>query len=283
MSTSIQWLAYGSIWPVGARDFLVLTIEYTSHVNNSFMVVSTSIDHICGAEEKRVTSNNASRQGDSTSADSTQYTRSQMRLAGYIGILNPETGGTDLTLFLDVDLYSFVPSWAMHVLSQYGLTEMMKRIRSITSPAVPRSRTTSAVNIKASAAISDATDTKVLASTSQQNEASNETNSVVKGKQISQESQLLLRVYAGMEIDLAKQSVIENIPVFDWQVKAKKGDVEVSTSAVPGSPWIALRATTVIPSVKSIFLKDFLMDDSNLSSYDDMLDDIQVCILQYRV
>jgi len=47
--THVQWLAYGAIWPVGARDFLIVTTEepYDKTTNEGFIIVSTSIDDIC--------------------------------------------------------------------------------------------------------------------------------------------------------------------------------------------------------------------------------------------
>ena len=53
MVTYVQWLAYAPIWPVGARDFLVVTTEeYYDLINrNGFVIASTSIDDICEEEE----------------------------------------------------------------------------------------------------------------------------------------------------------------------------------------------------------------------------------------
>lgn len=117
----VQWLAYSSLWPVGARDFLLVTMEEDSY-EKGFMIVSTSIDHICQVEEEDEDGN------DLDDAEKFRYTRSCLRLAGYIGVPN-KTGGTDVSIFVDIDVNSFVPAWLLHVLAQYGLSEMMTRIR----------------------------------------------------------------------------------------------------------------------------------------------------------
>merc|ERR1719223_1064355 len=62
-----------------------------------------------------------------------KYTRSCLRLAGYVGAPNSR-GGTDLRIFVDVDMVSYIPSWLLQVLAQYGLTEMMSRIRVAVAP-----------------------------------------------------------------------------------------------------------------------------------------------------
>lgn len=125
--TYVQWLAYGAIWPVGARDFLVVTSEETyetSHGSEGFCIVSTSIDDIC--EEVEEDTN-----GDGTNNGS-NFTRSRLKLAGYVGVPN-KAGGTDLTMFVDVDVYAYTPAWLVQVLAQYGLSEMMSRIKRATS------------------------------------------------------------------------------------------------------------------------------------------------------
>jgi hypothetical protein len=259
--TSVQWLAYGAIWPIGSRDFLVVTTEEIvkasvgSPVGDGFMLVSKSIDDICedveydreeggwsGSEEWGSTdlktpsrlapftdvlslsgsdaesvdhsrmgthhrNSNVSHNSDTSddallimgstamdpgssaryksyhgpkdqhqrirldsqlsehldgliaqagsgthrrphhtgpSADvgpeddgdvpSLQYTRSNLRIAGYVGMPSTTThGATDVFLYVDVDVYDFVPAWLLKTLAQYGLTEIMSRIRSICS------------------------------------------------------------------------------------------------------------------------------------------------------
>ena len=115
----VQLLAYGPIWPVGSRDYLIVTSEvsYSTPRGEGFVIASTSIDEIC--EEENAYGHSASR-----------YTRSSMRLAGYVGVPN-ESGGTDLQMFVDMDVYSYVPGWLVHILAQYGLAEMMNRIRIV--------------------------------------------------------------------------------------------------------------------------------------------------------
>ena len=115
----VQLLAYGPIWPVGSRDYLIVTSEvgYPTPQGEGFVIASTSIDDICEEE-------------DAYSHSNSRYTRSSMRLAGYVGVPNG-SGGTDLQMFVDMDVYSYVPGWLVHILAQYGLAEMMNRIRIV--------------------------------------------------------------------------------------------------------------------------------------------------------
>ena len=115
--TFIQWLAYGAIYPLDAKDFLLITSaepiyqsdvtamnQYnSSDVNNSrtnediynkgFLLVSTSIDDICEINPKK------SNEIEPNSIQ--EYTRSCLKLAGYIGIINPD-GTTTLTFIIDL-------------------------------------------------------------------------------------------------------------------------------------------------------------------------------------
>jgi len=129
--TYVQWLAYASMWPVGARDFLVVTSEdYFDVVNNTgFVIASTSVDHICEEEELN---DDAGRPSVASKLTTDKYSRSCLRLAGYVGKMNAN-GGTDLKIFVDMELVSYIPAWLLQVLAQYGLSEMMKRIRTATS------------------------------------------------------------------------------------------------------------------------------------------------------
>jgi hypothetical protein len=131
--TYVQWLAYASIWPVGARDFLVVTSEdYFDVVNNTgFVIASTSVDHICEEEEVL---EDGGRPSVACKLTTDKYSRSCLRLAGYVGKMNAN-GGTDLKIFVDMELVSYIPAWLLQVLAQYGLSEMMKRIRIATSGA----------------------------------------------------------------------------------------------------------------------------------------------------
>lgn len=135
--TYVQWLAYAPIWPVGARDFLVVTSEeYFDVVNKEgFIIASTSVDDIC--EEEEIFENKREMEDGKCERKlhTDIYTRSCLRLAGYVGSPNGK-GGTDLRIFVDVDMVSYIPSWLLQVLAQYGLSEMMNRIRIATSPEV---------------------------------------------------------------------------------------------------------------------------------------------------
>ena len=122
----IQWLAYGTIWPIGARDFLLVTTEdvFDERTGDGFVIASTSIDHLCELEGEVV-------KGETNDTAEPSYTRSSLKLAGYVGVPNA-SGGTDVSMFVDVDVYSYIPAWLLQVLAQYGLSEMMSRIQRAT-------------------------------------------------------------------------------------------------------------------------------------------------------
>jgi hypothetical protein len=311
--TSVQWIAYGAMWPIGARDFLVLTSESTFNsekpfdddprtTHDSFILVSTSVDSIY---EDII----ESQSGNDGNDDDPMYTRSYLRLAGYIGTKNKLKGGTDLRLFINLDIATYIPAWVMQIMSQYGLSEMMNRIRTALSAEkiVEFRHMTQLGNSNASrlhargapsklntimAQIQDREEKllhiaktnplpKAKDTTSIAKPDSPETSAVVcvespvdkncdvyKGKKLATESVRLLKIYAGIISD----SDFE----FDWQVRSKKGSIEVSTSVLASSNWLALRATTIIEHADVVTLRNFLFDDSNLSSIDDMLDSVVV-------
>ncbi len=117
--THIQYLAYGAIWPIGARDFLLVTTEdvYDVKADTGFVIASTSIDEIIELE------------GVEEAGLSKMYTRSTLKLAGFVGVQNKQ-GGTDLTMFVDIGVAAYMPAWLLQVLAQYGLSEMMMKIKT---------------------------------------------------------------------------------------------------------------------------------------------------------
>jgi hypothetical protein len=328
--SSIQWIAYGAIWPVGATDFLVVTTECAfsadspSHAllnipldaHDSFIIASTSVDSVCEDEVER-----ANAGDENGSAEESKYSRSQLRLAGYTCTPNATKGGTDVRLFVDVVAATYVPAWLLQMLAQYGLSEMMNRIR-VAAPSLASSdvtgvapmfkptsskldnmlnliqsreqrmrmqfgddfasgkiasRSASPMGGDAPRASREDSQKSIDRATSDETYAarrgvSEELNAplsnIDKGKQLAVESQRLIQVYMGMKSDSAL--------VFDWQPKAKKGNIEVMSTAVPGSSWCAIRATTFIPHVTRERLRDFLLDDSNMSGYDDLSESIEV-------
>lgn len=332
--TTIQWIAYGSIWPVGATDFLVITTECAFNSSNpacknpheihdSFLIVSTSVDSILEDEEEKEEPQNQS-QSDTT--EHTKYNRSTLRLAGYSGTPNTSKGGTDLRLFVDVDATRYVPAWLLQILAQYGLSEMMNRIRiaaptlathsntinsdersPIFQPAsskldtiltqiqsreekmrhyvdpslieIPKHSSSSLErknSLSSSESSFDAMKPISLTShgssstVSSSTECHSHNKDVERGIQLGYESQHILKLYAGILTDEKYR--------FDWQIKTKKNNVEVSVSPINGSAWFALKATTTIPHITKEKLRDFLINDNNLSGYDDMMDKIEVSL-----
>jgi hypothetical protein len=135
---------------VGAFDFLVVTIDEPYHSakgEEGFVLVSTSVDSLCeqvggggsseGTRESYEDSDGGQSETESNMDDSSnqsylsrssKYSRSCLRMAGYVG--EPSTsGGTVLSLYIDVDVYAYIPGWLMQILAQHGLSEMLGRIR----------------------------------------------------------------------------------------------------------------------------------------------------------
>lgn len=127
-NTFVQWLGYRSIWPIGPRDFLLATrsdrlASLDTPNQDGFIQCSTSIDTLCEEVDE----------GEDGELQAQRFSRSSLRTAGYIGTRNAQ-GGTDLTVIVDVDVYSYIPVWLTHVLAQYGLTEILTRIQRATMP-----------------------------------------------------------------------------------------------------------------------------------------------------
>lgn len=123
--TFVQWMAYGSIYPISARDFLLVTSKeaYDAGDSTGFVLASTSIDEVCEITEIG--------KDDSVSHSSKhRYSRSQLRLAGYVGVQN-EDGSTTLTFLLDMPVEANTPAWLLQILAQYGLTDMLHKIRTV--------------------------------------------------------------------------------------------------------------------------------------------------------
>lgn len=368
--TYLQWLAYGAIWPVGARDFLLVTTEepYDKSTGEGFALVSTSIDHICELEED----------SDSKLNNDTHYSRSHLRLAGYIGTPNA-SGGTDVFLFVEVDVYSYIPAWLLQILAQYGLSEIMTRIRGATTtngrktagyelnkilhqiqsrevkmrqyvgntdsntstsdkvvPALGLAVATGSPpgkhvggnmpsylvsklgaaggdKVKSSTgsissnddemsttAVSGTTDevttdleVESLPSSTVMNTVSVATDAPLvpvadkehmvispwrsslpvltgpfysEGKTLANVAIQKIKVYLGLEPPPADEPL-----VLDWQLKATKKDINIWTCPVTGTPWQAIKGTTIIKADKVDILKLFV-DASRIGEYDDMFD-----------
>jgi len=172
LSTYVQHLQYGTIWPVGARDYLLVTSEEDFYSGGSssggysgssgseqaqkkpgasasasasasdadidrrgFIFASTSIDHLWSPESAATGSSTDDSSSSSSGMagmlaleDNADYSRSTLRLAGYVGEANA-AGGTDLTMYVDLGMAAYIPSWMLQMLANYGLSEMMRRIR----------------------------------------------------------------------------------------------------------------------------------------------------------
>ena len=128
--TFLQWMGYGlgRDWPLGLRDFLVVTSEECiNDFQDGFVIASTSVDQIC--EEIDDIDNSVEEIMGKDSCGRT-FQRASITISGFVG-LPDGNGGTNLTLFIDSDGYEHTPSWLLRLLAQYELCEMMNRIRAI--------------------------------------------------------------------------------------------------------------------------------------------------------
>jgi hypothetical protein len=317
--TYVQWLGYGAIWPVGARDFLIVTTEeaYNTEKDEGFIIVSTSVDDICEEVDEE--------ENDDKSAS--KFTRSSLRVAGYVGVLNAE-GGTDLRCFVDIDVYDFVPAWLLQVLCQYGLSEMMTRIRRNTSgepnPKEPfeltkminqiqeremkRNRINSDLDestyLPPSTLPSTPTKTshKVLENDSTNNKSiNNEENSTDNndGQYINLDNQVSVPIDdtatlspGDLVIDkLKKESLIiyktyigllddKGKLGLDWRIASQKNTISISSSSCAGSSWGVIKGTIVIKALAREIMS-LLLNDDRIKEYDDMFDSYTVSIYYY--
>ena len=128
--TFLQWMGYGlgRDWPMGLRDFLVVTSEECiNDFQDGFVIASTSVDQIC--EEIDDIDNSVEEIMGKDNSGRT-FQRASITISGFVG-LPDGNGGTNLTLFIDSDGYEHTPSWLLRLLAQYELCEMMNRIRAI--------------------------------------------------------------------------------------------------------------------------------------------------------
>lgn len=312
--TIVQLLAYGPIWPVGARDYLVVTseVDYETSLGNGFVIASTSIDDICEEEDE--------------CGLASKYARSGMRLAGYIGIPNA-AGGTDLRMFVDVDVYSYVPEMLVHMLAQYGLSEMMNRIRLVSvgqrvsvkpfqldrivsklkekgvDTAKKMQRRVSQILlheerrkslVEGSIAQHVIAEGHVLASDKavEEEEGSGDDDddfvSLTDDEECAPSSSppaalsasedakgLSLALEASRLYRVYLAGANDAGQQLEWVEKVNRKGVVVHSAVVGGSTWMAIRATTTINCDAATVLH-FLLDDSKVGSYDDMFDSCDV-------
>eukprot|EP01036_Dinobryon_divergens_P030072 gene30072-39266_t len=123
-----------AIYPSAARDLLLVTSEEEykkdkkgQAVDGGFVIASTSIDEFCeikgGPGGKRLKFVDESSHVESSSSGLDNYSRTILKLAGYVATTREGAAGTDLTLILDLsqsyDLST--PGWLIQLLAQYGL------------------------------------------------------------------------------------------------------------------------------------------------------------------
>jgi hypothetical protein len=324
--TTVQWLAYGAVWPVGAFDFLVVTVEeprLDADGSEGFIIVSTSVDSYCenafanskmGRDDDNDEDDDMSTGSvDSETSGKHKYSRSYVRMAGYVGKANGK-GGTVLSLYLDVDVYAFVPGWLMQLLAQHGLSEMMGRIRDastalargvqphlsgssnlgnmlhqIQSREQKRKELTLSVDITSSESkirtISITADTvdkdkdkrAVSGARSPVSEESSRTNETSRASGGGIDKMLDSVNYPTVAKNrfLIYAGKAPGEPSLEWVLRLTKSGISIYSSPVANSTWQALRATLTIESdVKTLL--SLLTNDNRIDEYDDMFDSYEV-------
>jgi hypothetical protein len=323
--TSVQWIAYGAVWPVGAFDFLVVTVDDTctnSTGDVGFVIVSTSVDGL--VDEEAPPSSRGSQDSDSGSGEEDEdgapafrsakdkYSRSCLRMAGYVGYPN-DSGGTELTLYLDLELYAYIPAWLMQILAQNGLSEMMSRFREaavrMNCGLDPLSVASGAGGSRIGSMLSQiqVRDERLRslqgaepahASLDDQPKRGKSAEKVVgAGAGVGAGVGVGAVAGAGADASLPKADPVEALRLMDfpgqslqrlleytgaapglpldWAVKMNKHNIAVSQTQIDNSIWTALKAELVMNADIDV-LRRLLVEDSRMGEYDDMLDKIEV-------
>ena len=246
----LQLLQYSPIWPLGSREYMVITSEvsYSTSRGEGFVIAYTSIDDIC-------------EDADVYSKATAHYSRSSLRLAGYIGTPNG-CGGTDLQLFIDMDVYSHIPGWLVHTLAQICLADMMSRIRLVALGFQTKKQKYIMDDVahrlkKQSIAHADAPTTPP-----KQKLSLRELAMLTRDEGIE-----TLEAYLAGKCGRGKR--------LEWKEKLHKQGILVCASAVSGSDWQAVKATVSIPTDAKSIVK-LLLDDSKIGLYDDLFDKCDV-------
>jgi len=135
-NTYVQWMAYGALFPLVSKDFLLVTTHESldKKKNHGFVIASTSIDDMCVLDRDRRSVSLITGSSGSDNSQSVSYKRSYLRLAGYVGVPNAD-GTTELTFIVDLPADQAGKSvWMFRYLAQYCLTELAGRIRHALNP-----------------------------------------------------------------------------------------------------------------------------------------------------
>jgi hypothetical protein len=141
----VQWLAYGAMFPVSAKDFLLVTTQepWDKKTKTGFVIASASIDDVCqldSADKASLVANSGNHSDGAadnaaiSNAPAKRYQRTNVRLAGYVGVPNAD-GSTTVTFILDMPHeHKKSTGWLLRYVAQYALTELVGRIRHAVSP-----------------------------------------------------------------------------------------------------------------------------------------------------
>ena len=278
------------------------------HLIDGFVIASTSIDQIYqdnidvftieNNEDNPLPTDTSTPIPASTS--SSTYQRASIRIAGFVG-LPDGNGGTNLSLFIDLDGNDDTPSWLLRLLAQYELCEIMNRIRAIPSSLSMSILQTNNNNHNNNNVLpSTNTDNNDLTASSVQKTeitsdvASSSTSSAVsfpfatptiyqhtddfymtEGLVLAEQSICLMKDYLGLLSSAPRlSSTNEGSSIsspLDWQIRVQKDQMTVSSATVPGSQWHAICAKKTIAANKDVIFS-LLLDDNRITEFDDMVD-----------
>lgn len=87
------------------------------------------------------------------------------------------------------------------------------------------------------------------------------------GLHLVEESQRIMKIFLGI--------TREKGLTLDWVLKASKKDINVHTSDVPESPWLAVKSDCIIRQDKYIIM-NLMMNDARSAEYDDSMEGYEV-------
>jgi hypothetical protein len=278
--TVLQWVGFGPVWPVGSKDFLVVTTEESAtDFQDSFVVAFTSVDELCediaGIDAAVEAAVAAAAPSHGVNGSVASYQRSTVRCAGFIGVPDG-VGGTVLTMFVDADVCEEPPAWLMRLLAQYELCEMMRRVRAI--PVALNSAHSSATDLRklAGAAVlgGDAGLGHAVTPVVEYEPVTYKHTGdffAAEGAALAVDAVQTMKAYVGIDAPTA----------VEWQPATTVDGVAVATGVVVGSTdrSVLVRATLAVDAERDA-LVSLLTNDRRLCEYDLHVDAVEplVCV-----
>ena len=334
--TRIQWQAYKAPNPLGSRDAVFASTEEAFHAgkgtkSQGFVQAWTSIDDLYEQSAELTSKIEGLIKKSNTGSQDSEFIRTTMRLGGFV-VVPTASGGCDISLFMDADVWSDIPTWMVAILAQFTLYEAMRELQfsaaaSYTSTGAvtthPRLRLNQIdrvlnqtarreqracearngptaecayiglqevspckeVAVEALVAIDDLDRREGEIDVADGHEGDGSIShrstydplysipSSYKDGQptlacdIAKEAVRVFMRY----VDLGRMTEAKRAMGFNWLLRVQKNNIEVETSAVNSSDWIALRGTCYVQAEKQTIL-NLLTTNARSGEYDDMYD-----------